>query len=100
MATKTWKLGENSNGGIITVETTSKTVTVIGKNWDISKGTLRNSDQSNAKEFTRETVNIENSPNAYRTLDNFLNDLTTTYFAGQILDWIKTKTKLGNGNNW
>jgi hypothetical protein len=99
MATKTWKLGEVSRGGIITVEATSKQVTIIGKEWDFSKGSRRSSDQSNAKEFTRETVNVDSS-SAYRTLDNFLCDLTTSYYAGQILDWVKTKTKLGNGYNW
>jgi len=99
MATKTWKLGEVCRGGIITVEATSKQVNVIGKEWDYSKGSRRSSDQSNAKEFTRETVNTD-SAYAYRTLDNFLNDLTTSYYAGQVMDWIESKVKLGKHSNW
>ena len=34
MATKTWKLGELSKGGVITVEVTAKKVAVIAKEWD------------------------------------------------------------------
>ena len=38
MATKTFKIGEYAKGGIITVETTTRTVVVIGKDWDMSQG--------------------------------------------------------------
>jgi hypothetical protein len=93
MATKTFKIGEYAKGGIITVETTAKQVTVIGKDWDFSKGSRRSSDQSGAKEWTRETVSVLDSQ-ACRKLDNFLNDLTTSYYAGLVLDWIKSKVKL------
>jgi len=99
MATKTWKLGEVCRGGVITVEANSKQVTVIGKEWDFSKGSRRSSDQSNAKEFDRATVNTD-STYAYRTLDNFLNDLTTSYYAGQVMEWIESKVKLGKHSNW
>jgi hypothetical protein len=92
MATHTWKIGEYAKGGIITVEINGKTVTVIGKQWDFSKGTRRSSDQKNAKEFTRKAVKTTDR-DAERTLDFFLCDLTTSYYASIILDWIKTKTK-------
>lgn len=90
MATKTFKIGEYAKGGIITAETTSTTVTVIGKEWDFSKGSRRSSDQSGAKEFTRKTVRIDDR-DAYRTLYMFLGDLTTHYYADQILTWVKGK---------
>lgn len=86
MATKTWKIGEYSRGGIITAETTAKTATVILKEWDYC------SDQSGSKEFNRLTVNLE-SRSAERELDDFLCGDTTSYYAGQILEWIKTKVK-------
>jgi len=93
MATKTWKIGEYCKGGIITAETTAKRITIIGKDWDFSKGSNRGSDQSGAKEWTRESVNLTDR-NARIVLDDFLNDLTTSYYAGEILDWIESKTKL------
>ena len=99
MATKTWKLGEVCKGGVITVETTSNKVTVIGKEWDMSTGTRKSSDQSNAKEFTRVEVKLELN-SAARTIDDFLHDLTTSYYAGQIMDWIKTKVKFQETYSW
>jgi hypothetical protein len=92
MATKTWKLGEVCKGGVITVEIKGNIVAAIGKNWDTSKGWSKGSDQKNAKEFTRKEVKTTDIY-AERTLDFFLCDLTTSYYAGQILDWIKSKTK-------
>lgn len=99
MATKTFKIGEYAKGGVITVETTPNHVTVIGKDWDMSKGTKKSSDQSNAKEFCRKQVSIAHSTdNSERELSDYLCDLTTSYYADQIMDWIKTKvTKLPTG---
>ena len=99
MATKTFKIGEYAKGGVITVDTNGKTVTVIGKEWDMSTGTRKSSNQTNAKEFIRREVNIEDS-SAERTIDFFLCDLTTSYYAGQIMDWIKTKIKFKDNNRW
>jgi hypothetical protein len=95
MATKTWKLGEVCRGGIITVITSGTKVTVIGKDWDFSQGSRRGSNQCNAKEWTRlETIGTDDR--IRREIDNFLNDLTTSYHSGQILDWIKTKVEFTN----
>jgi hypothetical protein len=92
MATRTWKLGEVCRGGIITVNTSGSKVTVIGKQWDHSQGSRRGSNQSNAKEWTRlETTRADDDTR--RKIDNFLNDLTTSYHSGQILDWIKSKVE-------
>lgn len=100
MATKTWKLGEVCRGGVITIETTKTQVKVIAKEWDTSKGFSKNSDQSKAKEWNRLEVNLTEN-DAQGKVDWFLFDLTTTYYAGQILDWIKTKVELNNkNNNW
>lgn len=91
-STKTWKIGEYCKGGIITVEITGKVIVVIGKEWDYSKGSNRGSDQSNAKEFTRGTITSEDY-NAERKLYMFLTELTTSYYADQVLEWIKTKVQ-------
>lgn len=93
MATKTFKIGERCKGGVITVETKGNDITVIGKNWDMSTGTRKSSNQSNAKEFTRETFNTSDSDTP-RKLFMYLGDLTTSYYADQIIQWIKTKTNL------
>jgi hypothetical protein len=93
MKTKTFKIGEYAKGGIITVEIKGKTIAVIGKDWDMSKGTRRSSDQSGAKEWTRLEVQSD-AQNAHRELDFFLCDLTTSYYAGEIIKWIETKIEL------
>ena len=92
MATKTFKIGEYAKGGVITAEATKDKVTIIQKEWDYSKGSSKGSDQSNAKELSRLTVSTDKN-GSERTIDNYLCDLTSSYYAGQILDWVKTKTK-------
>ena len=98
MATKSWKLGELSKGGVITVTTSKNTVLVQAKEWDASKGFSKGSDQSKAKEWNRVEVNLS-SNDAQSKLDWFLFDLTTSYWGGEIMDWIKTKVTF-NDNNW
>jgi hypothetical protein len=99
MATKTFKIGEYCKGGIITVETTAKKVTVIGKVWDYSKGSSKGSDQSKAKEFTRLEV-MTDEPDARSKVDWFLFDLTTSYYAGEVLDWIESKVSFKTEFQW
>lgn len=97
--THTWKIGEYCRGGIITVEITGKVISIIGKEWDYSKGSSRGSNQSDAKEWTRGTVESTDE-NAYRKMYMFLTDLTTSYYADEILKWIKTKVKLEKEYFW
>jgi hypothetical protein len=97
--TKTWKIGEVCQGGIITVEVTGKVIAIIGKEWDMSKGTRRGSDQKGAKEFTRGTMDAT-SNGAERKCDDFLCDLTTSYYAGQVMDWIKTQVEFKSENSY
>jgi hypothetical protein len=96
MATKTFKIGESCQGGVITAIATKTKVTIIGKQWDYSTGSNRNSDQSNAKEFTRLEVDPKDTY-AFRKLDNFLCDLTTSYYTDKVIEWIETKVKLKEG---
>lgn len=98
-ATKTWKLGEVAQGGVITVEIKDKQIDVIGKEWDFSKGSRRSSNQSQAKEFTRKTLNADSS-NVERELADFLCDLTTSYWADEITKWIETKVTLYKSMFW
>jgi len=91
MATKTFKLGEYAKGGVITAIATKTKVTIIGKDWDTSKGYNKGSDQSNAKEWTRIEVST-NDRDIHRKLTMFLLDLTTTYYCDTILEWCETKS--------
>lgn len=92
-AIKTFKIGEYCKGGIITVEIYGKVIIIIGKEWDYSAGTKKSSNQKNAKEWIRGTTETTNS-NALYLIEGFLNDLTTSYHASKITDWIKTKVKI------
>ena len=93
MAKKTFKLGEVCKGGIITIETKGDKVTVIGKDWDYSQGSRKGSNQSNAKEWTRLEVDAKSS-SSRREVDNFLNDLTSSYYSDKVLHWIENDAKV------
>jgi len=97
--THTWKIGEYCKGGIITVQITGKIIHVIGKDWDHSKGDRRSSDQSQAKEWTRETVE-STDPQVRRKLYEFLTNLTTIYYADTIIEWIESKVELYKSLFW
>jgi len=97
-ATKTFKIGEYAKDGVITVEIHGKIITIIGKEWDYSTGSRKSSDQSNAKEFTRGTT-VCTEPNSYRHVMNFLCDLTTSFYAEQVMKWIESKVTF-NKTSW
>ena len=94
-STKTWKIGDYAKGGVITVEITGKVIAIIGKEWDTSNGFSIRSNQSNAKEFTRETV-ASDDKEAYNKIYDSLSELTTDCYTNTILKWIETKVKFEN----
>jgi hypothetical protein len=101
-ATKTWKIGEYCKGGVITVEISGKEINIIGKEWDFSTGSRKSSNQSNAKEWTRLTINLSAtylSADASNKCEWFLFDLTTSYWTDEIMNWIKTKLQFEK-NAW
>lgn len=88
MRTKTFKIGEYCKGGIITVNISGQDITIIGKHWDFKAGSNKNSNQSNAKEWTR----FESTQDTdRRDILEFLEDLTSSYYAEQIMNWIEGK---------
>jgi hypothetical protein len=99
MATKTFKIGEYCKGGVITVETTTKKVAVIAKEWDTSKGFSKGSDQSKAKEWNRLEVSTTDS-DARSKIDWFLFDLTTSYYADEVMKWIESKVSFKREFEW
>ena len=90
---KTWKIGEYAKGGVITVEINGNAINIIGKEWDSSQGYSKGSNQSNAKEFTRKTI-FSNDFDAQTKMFFFLTDLTTAYYADNIIQWIKSKIQI------
>ena len=99
MATKTFKIGEYCKGGVITVETTAKKVTVIAKEWDSSKGFSKGSDQSKAKEWNRLEVSTTDG-DAKSKIDWFLFDLTTSYYVDEVMKWIDSKVSFKSEFEW
>jgi hypothetical protein len=83
MAKKTFKIGECAVGGIIVAE-------VVGFSGDIVQ--IKALDW-NTKKVVSENLVMSTERNAQWKLDNYLNELTTSYYASKILDWIKTKVK-------
>jgi len=82
MATKTFKIGEYAQGGIIQAEVKGKKITIISKEMYGSK-----------KELERTSVE-ENEDNAQWTLTDKLNEWTTHYYAEQVMDWIKANSAI------
>jgi len=80
-ATKTFKIGEYAMGGIIQVKVTGKVIQVFVKEWDTNE-TLRTGTTSTEDEGVE------------RKLSDFLNDVTTSYYADKVMKWIKEKTGL------
>ena len=98
-ATKTWKIGEYMKGGVLTVEVNGENIAIIAKDWDTSTGYSKGSNQSGAKEFDRETF-LSTDSNVERKMMDFLEDLTTHYYASTVVDWIKSKVTLGANKGW
>ena len=88
MKQKTFKIGECAKGGVITAQVTSKEIIIIAKDWDFSAGSNKGSNQKNAKEFDRETI-AKDDRQSFRKATLFLEDLTTSYYAGTVIYWIE-----------
>jgi len=91
MAKRTWKIGEMCKGGVITTEFKNDKIVVIGKDWDFSAGSKKSSNQSNAKEFTRISFDMNKEMVNFDSIRLFLNNLTSCYYADMILNWIEDK---------
>ena len=83
MTTKQFKIGEYAVGGIIKVTIKGKLVQIEALDYfskkQVSSGTCLSSDYD-----------------AYWKVQNYLNDLTTSYYTSKIMDWIVSKIILCN----
>jgi len=80
MATKTFKIGECAIGGIIKVDITGKVIQIKALDY-----------------FTKEVVSsgteLSTDPNIERKATDYLEDLSTYYWAAKIWEWIESKIK-------
>ncbi len=90
-ATKTWKIGEYATGGVITVNVSGNVIEIQNREWDYSKGTRKSSNQSNAKILSITTITNTEYSNAYSKAFVCLSDITTSYYASVIIEWIESK---------
>jgi hypothetical protein len=78
MAKKQFKIGERAIGGIIAVEITGKVIQIKALDYfskkEVSSGSM-----------------VATERQAQWKVDNYLNQLTSSYYADKILTWIKTK---------
>jgi len=81
--TKTFKIGEYAIGGIIQVQLKGKVIII------------KVIDYFTKKEIsTASLFRFDN--NAQRKIDDYLNELTSSYYADKILNWIKSNVELEN----
>ena len=80
-ATKNFKIGEYAVGGIIRVEVKGKVIIIKALDYN-TKELVR------AGSITTDTQGVESQ------IQNFLEELTSYYYAEKIMAWIKSKVEL------
>lgn len=86
MATKTFKIGEYAKGGIIKVTADKKNINISVIDMFGDGGEIA------SKKVVIDEHHFVNSTNLERDLTNFLCDITTSYYCGKIMGWLKEKT--------
>ena len=89
-ATKQFKIGECAVGGIIQVELKGKLI--------VTKALDYNTKKELGGQYTG-TFQTD-LPQSKGVIDNFLHDLTTSYYAGKVMEWIETKVEFKSEFNW
>ncbi len=95
MATKTFKIGEYCKGGVITAQVKKNVISIIAKDWDFSAGSCRGDSQKNAEEFDRFEIPADiGIYNRYYKMREYLVDLTTSYYADKVIEWVEANLNL------
>jgi len=81
MAKKQFKIGEYAIGGIISINITGKVIQVKALDYFTKKEISSSTELSTDEE-------------ARRKLDEYLNYLTSYYYAEKILEWVESKITL------
>jgi hypothetical protein len=80
MAKKTFKIGEYAIGGIIQVCTTSDTINIDALDWTTKEKII-------GREFRINMFDVEYE------IFKYLNELTSSYYADKVTDFIKENVK-------
>lgn len=80
-ANKIFKIGEYAIGGKIQVQIVGKLIMIKALDWDSNKEIMSGSVMSNDSD-------------CHAKIDSFLNELTSYYYAEQIINWIRTKINI------
>ena len=80
MAKKTFKIGEYAIGGIIQVCTTSDTINIDALDWSTKEKIM-------GREFRINMYDVEYE------IFKYLNELTSSYYADKVTDFIKENVK-------
>ena len=86
-AKKSFKIGEYAVGGIIQVELKGKMLSVKAL------------DYYSKNEVVSGSI-LTDEYDAYWKTMNYLNELTSSYYADKIMEFIKSKTQLNNRSNF
>ena len=81
MASKTFKIGECAVGGIIRVNTNGETVEVRSMDWNTNDI------------LSKYEINLKRE-GARQDIVNVLEELTTHYYADNIMKWLETKVTI------
>jgi hypothetical protein len=76
-ATKSFKIGEYAVGGIIKVDVTGKVIQVKNLDW-------------NTKEEVQSGSCMTYEPNARQKLMDYLEDVTSYFYAEKVMTWIQS----------
>lgn len=87
MATKKFKIGEYAIGGIIQVDIKGKTLQIKALDYYSQKEVMSGSIMTDEYD-------------AYWKAKNYLNELTSSYHADKIMEYIKSKATLNNGSRY
>ena len=74
MATKSFKIGEYAIGGIIKVDISNTTIHIKALDWNTKAEVMSN--------------HFPNYDNPYWDMHEFLNELTSSYYADKVLEYI------------
>jgi hypothetical protein len=85
--TKTFNIGEYAIGGRIKLTITSSVIRIQALDW-------------NSKKVVMESEFNADQPGCDTEIDNYLHELTSSYWADQVMQWINTKIELKKKYLW
>jgi hypothetical protein len=79
MKTKIFRIGEYAVGGIIESTVNKDSITICARDWNTNKI------------ISQKTFEVR-SYDLFMKIDEYLNELTSSYYAEKVLKWIKSES--------